>query len=128
MRTMTLDDHELLEHLQSLEEEFLLDPSRSSPVRLEELLSADFVEFGASGRVFDRAGTIASLVDGESTTVHAVFDFTLLRLATDAALVTYRIESRSPGGEPARESLRSSLWIKEGDSWVVRFHQGTPKP
>lgn len=125
---MTLNDRDLLEHLLALEEELLCEPSRSSPDRLKELLSPNFVEFGGSGRVFDRPSMIASLVDWESTTVHSVFDFTLLRLADDAALVTYRIESCSPDGEAVRESLRSSLWINEEDSWVVRFHQGTRKP
>lgn len=125
---MNLNDHELLDHLRSLEEELLRDPTRSSPVRLKELLSADFVEFGGSGRIFDRGTMIASLVDWESTTVHAIFDFALLRLAADAALATYRIESSSSSGEPARESLRSSLWIHEGGSWALRFHQGTRKP
>lgn len=122
---MLLNDQELLEHLQSLEEELLRDPARSSAARLRELLSADFVEFGSSGRSFDRGTIISSLADSDCTTVHKVFDFTLLRQAADSALVTYRIESCSPDGVPVRESLRSSLWINDGASWLMRFHQGT---
>ena len=124
---MNPNDSELLEHLQSLEAELLKNPTRSSREGLEKLLSVDFVEFGGSGRIFDRDRMIASLVKWDGSSVHSIFDFTVLRLAEDAALVTYRLESVSTKGDDLPESLRSSLWIREDDGWVVRFHQGTRK-
>ena len=125
---MNLDDRELLEHLQTLEGDLLKNPTRTSPEELEKLLSVEFVEFGSSGRIFDRSTMIASLVKWDGTSVHNIFDFTLLRLAENAALVTYRLESESTKGDDLPQSLRSSLWVREDDGWVVRFHQGTRKP
>ena len=122
---MNKNDRELLEQLQSLEGALLKNPTRTSRERLEKLLSVDFVEFGGSGRVFDRDSMIASLVQWDGTSVHSIFDFTLLRLAADAALVTYRLESKTTKGDDLPKSLRSSLWVREDDGWVVRFHQGT---
>jgi glyoxylase I family protein len=45
-------------------------------------------------------------------------DFAVTRLAAGAALVTYR--SRDP-----RHARRSSIWVRRGGRWVMRFHQGT---
>ena len=41
-------------------EESILDPAmRADPTRMRALLAPEFMEFGASGRVFDRDGIIA---------------------------------------------------------------------
>jgi len=122
---MTQNDDQLSAHLEALENDLLAEPTRTSRAALEGLLAKDFVEFGCSGRVFDRERVIAALLEGGDDAVHSTSEFKLTRLADDAALVTYRIKSTSPNGEPKRESLRSSLWVRAGGSWAMRFHQGT---
>ena len=121
---MNPDDHELFEYLQALEGDLLKNPTRTSREELERLLSADFVEFGSSGRIFDRSTVIASLVQWDGSSIHNMFDFTLLRLAEDAALVTYRLESVSTKGDELPESLRSSLWIREDEVGSFAFIRG----
>jgi len=90
---------------------------RASAVELDRLISDEFVEFGSSGRVFDKRAIIALLnaepgLRGTSTIV----EFRVLALTGDAVLATYRLSG----------SLRSSVWRIERDEWRILFHQGTP--
>jgi ribonuclease HI len=99
----------------------LLDPEvRRDRAAVARLLHRDFVEFGASGRVWDAASLLEALEDepGEGTDVS---DLAAQRLSPDVVLVTY-------GAHTAGQStLRASVWVREGSSWRVRFHQGTPR-
>lgn len=99
----------------------LLDPAvRRSAHEVAELLHPGFVEFGASGRRWDRASILAALAvepDGESLTA---YDVTGIRLADDVVLVTY-VSARS-----SARARRSSVWRRVGGTWLLYFHQGTP--
>ena len=93
----------------------LLDPAvRRDRARVDALLARDFVEFGASGRVWTREGILELLATGTHVPV-AMEEFDCAVLGEGVALVTYR----------ARGCLRSSIWVWEEGSWKVRFHQGT---
>jgi len=53
--------------IRRLEENLLSRETRSSPAALARLIADDFIEFGASGRIFDKAHIIAALpadIDG----------------------------------------------------------------
>jgi hypothetical protein len=112
-----LEDADLQEVIRR--EKLLLDPARrASAEDVATLLHPDFVEFGASGQVWDHASIVAALqadpgVSGEGDDFHAH------ALADNVVLLTYRIVG-------SRGSLRSSVWIWEVDTgWRLRFHQGT---
>jgi hypothetical protein len=97
----------------------LLDPAvRRDPELVRAFLHPDFVEFGASGWIWDRS-TIAAVTSGEAERITAS-DLTQRRLGPDAVLLTYR--SHAPG----RDALRSSTWVREDGDWLLIFHQGTP--
>lgn len=98
----------------------LLRPDvRRDPRQVVALLHPDFVEFGASGRVWDR-GSIVSVTSGTDAPIQAT-DLRTRDLGADAVLVTYR--SREPG----RGALRSSVWLRDpAAGWLLLFHQGTP--
>jgi len=100
----------------------LLDPAvRGERAAVERLLDPDFRELGASGRIWDKEAVIERL--GEEPGERAeVRDLAAERLARDVVLVTYRART------PERSSYRASVWVRRGDSWRVRFHQGTPIP
>ena len=100
-------------------EQQLLDPEvRASPACAGALLHPDYVEYGASGRVWDRATILEALAEDPEASGEAT-DFEAARLADGVVLLTYRITG-STG------SLRSSVWVREPDhGWRVRFHQGT---
>jgi len=105
-------------------EKKLLDPSvRHSRLQLETLLAPSFVEFGCSGRVWDRKSIVDALVSGSSTPVEA-FDFQALELAHDVVLITYKTKRTNEDGS-LYASLRNSIWRLTGNQWQMIFHQGT---
>ncbi|HWD69086.1 MAG TPA: nuclear transport factor 2 family protein [Solirubrobacteraceae bacterium] len=87
---------------------------------MERTLAADFREFGRSGRVYERADTLA--VTGDSIDAH-LRDFQLSMLADDVALLTYVSEVQHEALDLAN---RSSVWVRRDGRWQLRFHQGTP--
>jgi hypothetical protein len=111
-------------HLRSCEEA-LLDPAvRRDRARVAALLSEDFEEFGSSGRVWSREAIIDSLAT-EVYQPPKMEDFKCGRVGEDVALITYRtVRTDSESGQHSA-TLRSSLWVREGDRWRIRFHQGT---
>ena len=107
------------------EQEFLDPAVRGRPDLVEVLLHPDFVEFGASGRVWDRTEVVEELAERPQVSGQAT-DFFPTRLSADVVLVTYRISGDS-------SSLRSSVWVNDATTgWRLRFHQGTglepPRP
>ena len=119
------DEAALLRTIRALEESLLERRVRQSADVLGRLLADDFVEFGSSGRVFDRAAVIESLA-GEADVAFATSHFHVARLAPDVLLATYRVSATVPGESEPRRSLRSSVWIHRSGRWQIRLHQGTP--
>jgi hypothetical protein len=101
----------------------LLQPQvRASAAELENLLHPDFYEFGASGRTWDRSGTILALT-GEAPPAEdapaTAAGITGIRLADDVVHVTY-LSRRDQ-----RSAHRSSIWLRTRAGWRLYFHQGT---
>ncbi|MBB5883919.1 nuclear transport factor 2 family protein [Xanthomonas sp. LMG 8992] len=113
--------------LVALELELLEPAVRALAARVAELLDDAFVEFGASGRRFDKPAVLHTLSAESGDVRYRAFDIEVQSLAPDLAQVRYRSE-RSGGGEPPRQALRSSLWQRRDDRWRMLFHQGTPIP
>jgi ribonuclease HI len=107
------------ERVIALERELLGDRVRSDPASMAALLHPDWCEIGRSGRLWSRSDALAEIgplpapVRLDVLAVHRV----------DAA--TILLIWRAIGGEDS--TLRSSLWVKDGD-WRQRFHQGTTEP
>lgn len=101
-------------------ERLLHDPDvRSSEARLRELLHPDFLEHGASGRVWDVESTVGALTADPTMAPGESTSFSATPLADDVVLLTYRITG-------ARSTLRGSVWVRTpGAGWQLRFHQGT---
>jgi ribonuclease HI len=97
----------------------LLDPAvRADATRMRTLLHPDFVEFGSSGRVWNRTST-GALTSGTDQPI-AASDLRATRLGPDAVLLTYRSDASG------RRALRSSVWVRDPVAgWLLRFHQGT---
>ncbi len=83
-------------------EQALLDPAvRSQPAVVEALLHRDYLEFGASGRVWNRE-MIVALLSADPTVAGDGADFVPVHLCDDVVLLTYRVFGESG-------SLRSSV-------------------
>lgn len=112
-----------LKELAALEEELWQSETRFNESRMRELMSADFVEFGRSGRVY----SLEEILSIEGQGIDAVIPLPNLRirqLDEDVAQLTYdSVVSREEGKEYAH---RSSIWTRSGGVWRLRFHQGTP--
>jgi hypothetical protein len=109
---------DIAEYLITLELRLQDSSTRRDPAAIGELLSEDFREFGASGRIWDRA-TLLDTLSAEPPYPITSESFACQRLSSHLALLTYVATN------PARKTLRSSLWRLEGDRWRILFHQGT---
>jgi hypothetical protein len=98
---------------------------RRSPEKLDRALHDRFVEFGSSGRVYDKDSMIAELLE-ETPVDITISDFKTLALGPEIVLVTYRANVVEAGDESAKSSLRSSIWKLNDGNWQMIFHQGTP--
>jgi Uncharacterized protein conserved in bacteria len=115
-----------LEEIQSLEEALHRPEIRRCRKALETLLSDEFVEFGASGSVYDRTSIINLLLQerpGDACCLRAA-NYVLKPITDDAVLLTYEAE-RSHANGSRRNVLRSSIWKYDGLKWQMFFHQGT---
>lgn len=118
-----------LEEIQSLEEALHRLEIRRSREAVETLLAEGFVEFGASGRVYDRT-TIIDLLAQESDADEGdlrTANYALETISNDAMLLTYETERSYQDGSK-RRVLRSSVWKHDGLKWQMFFHQGTVRP
>ena len=96
--------------------------TRFDPGYLERVLHPDFFEFGRSGRTWTRAETMAA-GPGAIDAVLPLPDLTVRELGEGTVLVTYRSIVRH---EHVDHANRSSIWVRDGGAWRLRFHQGTP--
>jgi hypothetical protein len=115
--------------LRSLEEELLKPEVRHSPDRVGNLLSDDFIEFGSSGRVFNKQQVIEALEregPADSTIRLSLVDFIARGLASNVILVTYLTIQEGGPGTRQDSRLRSTIWKLIEGRWQMVFHQGTP--
>lgn len=100
------------------EKSLLEHKTRSSEAYLQTILADDFFEFGSSGKKHTKEDVLAWLVN-EKPFTFKISDFNIQKLATTVVLATYQIQLNNS------YSLRSSLWVLQGDHWQLKFHQGT---
>jgi hypothetical protein len=105
---LTVVDRELL----------LLQPAvRQDAERVLALLHPDFMEYGSSGRVWDRSSVTSTT--SEATAPIEATHIQAYRLGRDAYLLTYT------SNDAGLVALRSSTWLRHDGEWLLRFHQGT---
>src|SRR5262245_52650499 len=111
------------ERVRQLEESLWQTEYRFDRAYMDATLAADFLEFGRSGRVYNRD----EILNSESGAIVAKLPLSRfhVRLITeDVALVSYISEVTC--GETIERANRSSVWSKQPTGWKLRFHQGTP--
>jgi ribonuclease HI len=82
--------------------------------QLKNLLHDSFKEIGSSGTLYTKED-ILSRLPGESPRELSSSDFSGRDLSDNLYQLIYKTEG----------TLRSSLWILEGNKWQLIFHQGT---
>jgi hypothetical protein len=115
--------NELKETIYKLETDLLKPEVRMSIEKLGEILADDFVEYGSSGLVYDKAMILQRLPQGPSP-AYTIYDFEIIVLSE--TIVQSRFKSDRTNMDNTKSlSLRTSIWRKEGDAWRMVFHQGT---
>jgi hypothetical protein len=114
----------LSEQIYQLEDRLLQPEIRRSKEEIAKLLADDFVEFGSSGRIFDKIQVVEGLP--HSPTVPMVIeDFQIKVLSLNVVLATYRVVRTNEPREEMKNSFRSSIWKYIDKRWQMVFHQGT---
>jgi len=119
-------DSELLEELRQLEELLHSREVRANGKRLKALLHPEVEEFGRSGKRYGRAEILAGLAAEQQAPEIRARYYELSILADGVALLTYVSAQVDKQGHATHHTRRSSLWLRSGGSWQLRFHQGTP--
>jgi ribonuclease HI len=100
----------------------LLDSKvRAKRDAVSDLLHEDFVEFGSSGRMWNHRDAVMGLEKNPGDGALEAHNVRAARLGTDTVLLTYAVHVPGQGA-----SLKSSVWRRDGQSWRLFFHQGTP--
>lgn len=115
-----LEREDLNTLIQQLELSLLDSPTRKSVDYLNKRIADEFVEFGASGNIYNKQDVLASL-PLEKERKFTVEDFSVKALSPDVVLATYKII----GDDVPVASLRSSIWKRVDGEWCMVFHQGT---
>ena len=109
-------------NLQKLEEELWLSETRFNREYMESVMAEDFFEFGRSGRIHSREECL-SHTTGTIDSVIPLQNLKIRFLTNDVAQVTY--DSEVTYDKTVERGRRSSIWSRNGESWKLRFHQGT---
>ena len=109
-------------HLKYLEKLLLQPRIRHSAGDLNALIADEFIEFGSSGKVYNKKDII-KLPGNEVTRKMTLTNFKLVQLGKNYFLTTYKILKHDKGRKIY--TLRSSIWKKEKSSYRIIFHQGT---
>lgn len=104
-------------------EKKLLDMSFCRDIKnLEDILAADFVEYGSSGEVYSRKEAIEKLICEDQRKIE-IQNFKAKKLAEKVYLATYITDNQDSG----IRSYRSSIWVIRESGLQLLFHQGTLK-
>lgn len=115
-------DKPVLNQLKNLEKKLLTFQTRDSSDYLSEILSEEFIEFGSSGKTYNKKEIIKSL-QNENTPRMSLTSFKRIQLCKEYYLVTYKAVKEDENEKIY--SNRSSIWKKEKEKYQIIFHQGT---
>ena len=118
-----------LEAVIAHEQALLSDRLRADPPSAAALLHPEFTETGANGRDLSREEVLEELAplrgaDGDRI---ETAELVAAEIAPGVVLLRYETDGEADGvpGEARGTVRRSSLWLREGDRWLLRHHQGT---
>lgn len=91
-------------------------------------VSDDFSLVGVDGKLLQGQEAVDDLGDADLIELTA-YDMKFVAVGEGAAIVTYdaivRKKPEEDQGPPPRYQHFSSVWVKQGDLWKLKFHQAT---
>ena len=100
------------------------DKFGTSESDIEQLMCEDFFEIGASGREYNRADVLSTLLeryqDAKYQDQWEAFNFRVTKISHDTYLLNYHLLQ-----DKTRLTQRSTIWKLFQDCWKIFYHQGT---
>src|SRR2546423_209988 len=95
---------------------------------LKRAVTDDFSLVGVDGTLLQKQEAVDDL--GDSGLIEIMtYNMKVVPVGDDAAIVTYdavvRKKPEEDQGPPPRYQHFSSVWVKQGDAWKLKFHQAT---
>jgi len=118
---------ELEKTLISAETNFMTAVKKGDPDFLKRTLTEDFQFVGFDGQLASRQEMLDQLSEGGFDLLP--YDMKVIPVNDAAAIVTYDVVLRVPPAEdqgpPPRYQHFSTTWVKQGDTWKMKFLQMT---
>jgi len=114
------------EALEALELALARRDETAIPGGFDSVLHSSVVEFGSSGRVWTRDEILEALRSGPRIDAITIERFDAHVVRPGVFLVMYESTATDPVTGLTTRQRRSSLWMRQGDGFVLRFHQSTP--
>jgi len=110
------------------EKGFIAAAKKGDAEYFKRTLTDDYSQVGIDGQVHDRQEVLGELSFGGVELTP--YNLAAVDLGGGAAIVTYDLIMRVPPSEdqgpPPRYQHWSSVWVKQGDAWKLKFQQTTP--
>jgi hypothetical protein len=101
---------------------------KDNAATLKGMVTEDFSLVGVDGRLLEKQEAVGDL--GDSGLIEIMpYDIKVVSIGEDAAIVTYdavvRKKPEEDQGPPPRYQHFTSVWVKQGDAWKLKFQQST---
>jgi hypothetical protein len=110
------------------EKNLIESKKRDDAAFFKRTLSQNFSLVGVDGKLLEGQEAAENLGDADLVEL-TPYDMKVVALADDAVIVTYdaivREKPEEDQGPPPRYQHFSSVWVKQGDEWKLKFHQAT---
>jgi hypothetical protein len=114
--------------LLSDEKDFIAASKKGDSTFFKRVLAEDFSFVGFDGQLYDRQDMIDQFSGGGVDL--QPYNMKVVSAGESVAIVTYDVIVRIPPeedqGPPPRYQRWTSVWVKQGDAWKLKFQQTTP--
>lgn len=114
--------------LMSAENSFIEAAKKGDVAYFKRVLADDFSFVAFDGELYERQDFFDQFSDGSLNL--QPYNMKVISAGNDVEIVTYDVILRAPPAEdqgpPPRYQHFSSTWVKQGDSWKLKFQQMTP--
>jgi hypothetical protein len=116
----------LAEQLLSLEKALPEAQKKHDRDFYKRTLADDFISIGTDGKVHPREEILGDFASTELAE-YRPYNIQVVQLTENAAIVTYDVIVRMVhyDDETPRYQHVSSIWVKQGDQWKLKFQQAT---
>lgn len=113
--------------LMNNEKQFIEAAKKGSVAFFKNTLASDFSFVAFDGQLYERQDMIDQFAQGGVDLLP--YEMKVVSLGEGTAIVTYNVVLRVPAtedqGPPPRYQHFSTVWVKQGDTWKMKFQQMT---